>query len=256
MFGGRSIRLSLPRKLVVDLIHFGHKVPTIPVQRIMHIGELDPVRRQIAPRPSWPAIFTKAYAQVAREIPELRRAYLPVPWARLYEHGENIASIAVEREYHGENGVFFGHLHAPESLKLAEIDDALRRFKTTPIDESPDFLWSMRITRLPLLLRRFAWWYVTQVRGFRKAIWLGTFGVSVYSSLGAESLHPISPLTTLLNYGVIQPSGEVCVRIVYDHRVMDGSTIARALERLERVLNEDILAELKSLAAKQTSAVA
>ncbi|HEX3315790.1 MAG TPA: hypothetical protein VHR72_12895, partial [Gemmataceae bacterium] len=243
-------------KLVVDLTHFGQKVPTIPVQRIMQIGALAPVRRQIDPRPSWCAVFTKAYARVAQEMPELRRAYIPLPWARLYEHSENIASIAVEREYRGENGVFFGHLHAPESMSLAQIDEVLRRFKSTPIDESPDFLWSLRITRLPLLLRRFAWWYVTQVRGFRKAIWLGTFGVSVYSSLGAESLHPISPLTSLLNYGVIHPSGEVCVRIVYDHRVMDGSTVARALERLERVLNEDILTELKTLAAKQTSAVA
>ena len=131
-----------------------------------------------------------------------------------------------------------------------------RRYKTTPIDASPDFAWSMRMTRLPRFLRRFAWWYVTQFRGFRKALWMGTFGVSVYSSLGAESLHPISPLTTLLNYGIIHPSGEVTVRIVYDHRVMDGATIARALIRLEHVLNEDILAELKSLAAKQTPAVA
>jgi hypothetical protein len=256
MSGGRSVPLSLPRKLVIDLIHFGHKVPTVPVQRVMQLGALDPIRRQIDPRPSWCALFTKAYAQVAREMPELRRAYLSFPWARLYEHDENIASIAVEREYQGENGVFFGHVHSPETLELARIDDALRRFKTASIDESPDFLWAMRITRLPRLMRRFAWWYVTSFRGFRKAIWLGTFGVSVYSSLGAESLHPISPLTTLLNYGIIGPSGEVCVRIVYDHRVMDGSTIARALVRLEHVLNEDILAELKSLAAKQTPAVA
>ena len=57
---------------------------------------------------------------------------------------------------------------------------------------------------------------------------MGTFGVSVYSALGAESLHPLTPLTTALNYGVIQENGDVTVRVIYDHRVMDGATVARA----------------------------
>ena len=38
------------------------------------------------PRPSWCAIFTKAYAVVAARYPELRRAYLKFPFPRLYEH--------------------------------------------------------------------------------------------------------------------------------------------------------------------------
>src|SRR5207237_261412 len=61
----------------------------------------------------------------------------------------------------------------------------------------------------------------------------GTFGLTVYSSLGAESLHPVSPLTTTLTYGVIRPDGSADVRIVYDHRVLDGAAVARALARLE-----------------------
>jgi hypothetical protein len=43
---------------------------------------------------------------------------------------------------------------------------------------------------------------------------------------------------------VIGRDGRVAVRIIYDHRVMDGGTVARALQRLESVLNEDIAAEL------------
>ena len=70
----------------------------------------------------------------------------------------------------------------------------------------------------------------------------------MYSSLGAESLHPLSPLTSTINYGVIDENGRVTVRIVYDHRVMDGSTVARALIRLEEILNGEILRELDSLA--------
>jgi pyruvate/2-oxoglutarate dehydrogenase complex dihydrolipoamide acyltransferase (E2) component len=253
MFGGRSIRLSLPRRLVNDLIHFGHKIPTIPVQKAMNVAALDAIRRDLDPRPSWVAIFAKAFAQVSRETPEFRRAYLSFPWARLYEHDENIASIAVEREYQGENGVFFAHVHSPEKLELNDFDEALRRYKETPLESISDFRWSMRITRLPMPLRRFLWWYVTSARGYRKATWLGTFGVSVYSGLGAESLHPLSPLTAVLNYGVISPTGDVAVRIIYDHRVMDGATVARALVRLERVMNEEILMELKSLQTTQAT---
>ena len=43
--------------------------------------------------------------------------------------------------------------------------------------------------------------------------------------------HPLSVLTTTLNYGVIAADGTVDVRLIYDHRVMDGSSVARALAR-------------------------
>ena len=69
--------------------------------------------------------------------------------------------------------------------------------------------------------------------------------LSVYSSLGAESLHPLSPLTTTLNYGTINDDGTVWVRLIYDHRVFDGATAARALAKLEEVLHGPILAELR-----------
>jgi pyruvate/2-oxoglutarate dehydrogenase complex dihydrolipoamide acyltransferase (E2) component len=54
-------------------------------------------------------------------------------------------------------------------------------------------------------------------------------------------------LTSTLNYGVIAPDGSVDVRLTYDHRVLDGATVARALADLERVLNCEILAELRYL---------
>jgi hypothetical protein len=196
----------------------------------------------------WCTLFTKAYAMVSAEFPQLRRAYLPFPWARLYEHPDNIASVAVERLYQGEPEIFFARFYNPDRQSLHDLEAQLRRYKEDRIDSIDDFRSSLRICRLPKPLRRLAWWYITHARGYRKAQWLGTFGVSVYSGLGVESLHPLSPLTTVLNYGVIQDNGDLSVRIIYDHRVMDGPTVARALNRLEQVLHEDILAELRSLA--------
>lgn len=248
MGSGRTLSLSLPRRLVCDLVHFAHKVPTVPVQRLINVAAVERQRSQLASRPSWCTIFTKAMALTSVEFPELRRAYLSFPWARLYEHSESIASVAMEREYQGENGVFFAHFVAPERQKLTELEAELRRLKSAPIDSVPDFQITLFISRLPMFIRRFAWWYVTHFRGYRKATWLGTFGVSVYSSLGAESLHPLSPVTSTLNYGVIQENGDVQVRLIYDHRVMDGATVARALGRLDQILNTDILAEMRTLA--------
>jgi hypothetical protein len=55
-------------------------------------------------------------------------------------------------------------------------------------------------------------------------------------------------LTTLFNYGPISADGSVTVRIHYDHRVMDGANVARALERFEKILNSEVASEVKSIA--------
>ena len=246
---GRTIPLSLPRRLICDLLHFAHQTPTVPVQRRMNLAPLVQARAAAARPAAWCTIFTKAYARTAARVPELRRAYLPFPTPRLYEHPFSIASVAVERLYRGENAIFFGHLHAPEDQTLHDLDERLRRFKEAPIEGFGLFRRALRVSRLPRWLRRSAWWYALNVFGTRRARDFGTFGVSVYSGLGAESLHPLSPLTTTLNYGVIEADGGVTVRIVYDHRVMDGATVARALALLEDVLNQEMAAEVRQAAA-------
>src|SRR5205085_5256974 len=97
-------------------------------------------------------------------------------------------------------------------------------------------------------IRRFLMWLGLNI-GRQRANYFGTFHLSVYSGLGAESFNPLSPLTTLLNYGPIDPDGGVNVRILYDHRVMDGATVARVLERFEAILSGAIADEVRSLAA-------
>jgi hypothetical protein len=69
------------------------------------------------------------------------------------------------------------------------------------------------------------------------------------ASLGAAGLHILSPLTTTLNYGIFEPDGAIDVRLAYDHRVLDGAPVARALAALEHVLRTEILEELRRLPA-------
>ena len=134
MASGRTLSLSLPRRLVCDLVRFAHRVPTVPVQRIINVSALEAVRSALPqPRPSWCTLFTKAYGQLSVEFPEFRRAYLSFPWARLYEHSDSNASVAVERMYEGERGVFFAHFLSPERVDLMTLEAELRRFKEAPV---------------------------------------------------------------------------------------------------------------------------
>jgi len=241
-----TIPLSLPRKWIGDLLHFARKVPSLPVQRTMELASLAAIRDQCARKPSWPAIFLKAYAVVCQEIPELRRSYLARPYARLWQHAESTASVAITRRYRNEDAVFFIKIPAPETRSIRELDDLLRMHREAPIESVGSYRRLIRTTRCPRWLRRAIWSIGLNWSGNVRRKFFGTFGMSVYSSTGSDSLHPISPLTTLINYGPISGTGSVPVRIVYDHRVMDGPVVAASLRRLEACLVTSVLEELRS----------
>jgi hypothetical protein len=246
---GRMIPISAQRRMVLDLLYFARRIPTVPVQRRMSLAALVAARAACRRRPRWTAIFTKAYAIVAQEIPELRRAYIKLPWHLLYEYPTSRGLILIERDYHGEPTILPVSIKEPAQQSLRSIDERIEHTTNAPVEQLKDFHRWIAFSRLPTPLRRAAWW-IGLNWGRQRANYFGTFGVSVYSALKAESLHPLGPVTTVLNYGVISEHGEVDVRIIYDHRVMNGTTVARALARLEEVLNSVIVEELKSLRDK------
>ncbi len=243
---GRSIALSKPRRLVIDLLHFARKVPSRPVQKRMQLAALVAARKACRERPQWSAIFIKAYAIVAQEMPVLRRAYVKVPWSHLYEYPSVSASLMIEREYHGDHGLFSMLIKDAAGRSLTELRELIRIGTDAPLDNVKDFRRALRVAGWPRFLRRLLWWIGLNI-GRQRGNYFGTFGLSVYSALNVDSLHPLSPLTTVVNYGHIGDDGGVNVRIIYDHRVMDGADVARALIRLEEVLNGEIVDQLKRL---------
>jgi hypothetical protein len=48
---GRTLPLSLPRRLIVDLMHFSQQVPAVSMERRMHLGALASGRLAATPRP-------------------------------------------------------------------------------------------------------------------------------------------------------------------------------------------------------------
>lgn len=189
----------------------------------------------------------KAYGIVASRHEELRTSYLPWPVPHFYVHPINIAGVAIEKEFRGERMVLHTQIRSPETSPLLALGDSLRRYKEAEVSEIGYYRRALRTGRLPYPLRWFLWWTTLNWSGYKKSKRIGTFGLTSYGRLGAEQIHPIGPLTTTLTFGPISNSGELVVKVVYDHRVTDGAEIARCLKEFEEVLQVEILMELKSL---------
>ncbi|PZM16418.1 hypothetical protein [Rhizobium tubonense] len=250
---GRTIKLSASRRLVADLMRFSIGVPRVTVQRQMNLRPLLDARCLPDARPSWTVLFLKGYALLSQEIPDLRRAYIKFPRPQLYEHPASVASIAHEREHDGERVVLLSTINEPEQRSIPQLVTLIHAARSLPVLEIKEFRRSLELARAPAPVRWLIMWLGLNL-GRKRARYFGTFQLSVYSGLGAESLNPLTPLTTLLNYGPIGKDGSVAVRIHYDHRVMDGANVARALERFERILNGEVAGEVKSLAQSETPA--
>ncbi len=248
---GRYLRLSAPRRWVGDLLAVSRDIPLVPFERDMNLARLALARK--AAGVSWCAAFVKAFAMVSQRRPELRRSFLSFPHPRLYESSSSTAMIAVEREWQGEAGVFFGQIAEPENLSLVEVESAIRNLKTAPIESIRHYRRLLRVSRLPRPIRRAGWWFAHCVDGPTRVKYFGTFGVSVTAAEGATALSLVSPATATLHYGVMARNGDIRVRLTFDHRVLDGAPVARALSDLEETLNTEILLETQGLG---TAAVA
>jgi hypothetical protein len=242
---GTYLPLAPARRWVGDLLHASRHVPLVPFERRMDLSALAAVRSQLEEPPSWCALFTKAYGIVTMRRPELRRAYFSFPRPRLYEHPHSIAAIAVERVWQEDRAVFFARLLQPGKQPLVRIQRYLDHFKQAPVEKIDSFRRLIRLSRYPRPVRRLLWWLTLHAGGSIRARRTGTFGVSVTAGLGASALALISPLTTTLHYGPLDGKGSLDVRVTFDHRVLDGSTVARALSDLEEVLNTEMIGELR-----------
>lgn len=195
---------------------------------------------------AWTLLFVKAYAIVASRRPELRRAWIPLPWPHLFESKISLASVAIERDFEGEAAVFFGLLREPDRQPLAHLQSELERWRQAPFTEIREFRRLIRYSRLPWPIRRLLWCYGLNISGAVRAKNFGTFGISITAGSGATALNLIAPVATVLNYSPFDGEHSLDVRLHFDHRVLDGQAAARALAELEMVLNGEITRELSA----------
>jgi hypothetical protein len=250
---GFSRSLPASRRLVNDLLRYAARTPLVPVDRWFDLAELAGLHSSVSPKIAWPVLFIKAYGLLCQRHSHMRQAFMPWPWPHLYEHPCSVAMLAVNRAGDHEDRLFWGRFVAPETRPLIDLQIELDRYKTEPVESA--FRRQIRFARFPSVLRRIGWW-LTLNFGSKRAKRLGTFGISTLAGLGAYNRQHPACLTTSLSYGPIDSSGQSLVTILFDHRVVDGATIARDLAELETILKAAIADELRLLADRSTEDVA
>ena len=242
---GKTRKISLPRRLIDDLMHASRGVPFVSLARSLEIGPLLEARAAAAAPAGWAAIFVKAFSIVANEQPVLRTLWAKWPWPSLYELPISTAMVAIARVQDGEDCVLPQPVAAADTMPLSDIDAQIRYAKHAPIDEVPMFRKVMRATRLPWPLRRLSW-LIGLNFGRQHANYFGTFVVTAVAAYGGGELHALTPGPFILSYGVVEADQTINVVIRWDHRITDAAPIARVLTRLEQVLNTEIASELRN----------
>jgi Cu/Ag efflux pump CusA len=100
---------------------------------------------------------------------------------------------------------------------------------------------------MPLPLRRLIWTIGLNI-GRQRANYFGTFAITSLAALGSETVVAHTPGPAFITYGLVQPDHSMELLFHWDHRIYDGIIAARAMRRLEAVLNTEIAEELLALA--------
>jgi hypothetical protein len=165
----------------------------------------------------------------------------------LYEHPHSVASIVVEREWKGNAAVFFDRIYQPEEQSLREIDSHFHIMKRVSVEVLGSYRHMIRIASYPLPLRRLLWHIALKGSGRMRTKYFGTFSIN---SVGGRYGQPTQSMTLQSMswfYGRIRPDGSMPLHCFFDHRVIDGASVARMVSEIERTLNHDIVAELHAL---------
>jgi hypothetical protein len=246
---GRYVPLTPARRMIADWMHFCRHLPMVVAERRMRLRPLVEARNQCCSRPSWVAIFLKAFSAVAARRPELRRSYRSFPWPHLYEHSRSLGLITVERMEAGEPTVLLTKLKYPDRLPLTDLDARVRKCQEQPLEEFPIYRRARRTLWLPWFLRRWLLWGGFNLSGRFRAENIGTFALTSPAAAGAGLVQLQTMMTSTIHYGLFEPDGCLDFRLTFDHRVYDGAFAARVLVDIEQVLLTDVVAELESMRA-------
>ena len=231
---------------MADYMWAASGIARVDVTRRVAFHDLISVRSTLRNPPTWTAIFVKAFAIVAAEIPELRRVYMRLPWPHLYEYTDSTVVVAQERKIMGDTGVLPLRFHKPNAIPLAQLSEMIRRAADAPLERTSFHRKLIAIARLPLLIRRVIWGVCLNIPRLRREI--GTYGISSVARWHSELGTSRTALPCLLSYAPADGHGNVKVRLSFDHRIFDGALAGRGLSRLDEVLNSLILEELRELA--------
>ncbi|MCE9630079.1 MAG: hypothetical protein K8S94_05080 [Planctomycetia bacterium] len=239
---------------VNDIAELAKTIPLFPVEREMRVADVAAARSAAARRIGWAAIFLKGYALVAREMPVLRSWLTGRFVPRIATSSLSVGILAMNRIDDGTDRLFFARLASPDIASLPLLQAAIDRFATEPTERV--FRRQRQLESLPQPLRRAILRWNMRSLSPKRATRIGTFSLSTLAGLGATNRFHPTLCTTSLSYGPLDAEGRCLVTAIADHRVLDGAAVARALGRLEEVLANEIVAELRSVPAAPAGAAA
>jgi hypothetical protein len=250
---GTVRKISIPRRVIIDLMRASKDVPFVAVRRTLSIERLAAARKGLSHRPAWAAIFAKGFAILAKEQPVLRRAYLKWLWPHFYEFPQTVAMIVVAPNA-TPDGVLLFPIKAPDLIPLNEADASIRTAKTQSVEATPFFRKTLMVTRLPNPIRRLAWMIGLNF-GRQRGNYFGTLLVTSVAAFGGGEVEARGPQPFILSYDKLSSEGTIDVMIRWDHRITDAAEIAVALSRLEQILNNQVADEILTLASTAPGAV-
>lgn len=248
---GRWLKIPPSRSLVRDVLHLQRAVPSYAHDRIFRLADLARCRHECAQKISWPVLFIKAYAQMASEHPVLRQCYMPLPWSHLYEHPDQIATLAMHRRHNDQDWLLWGRFSNPQEQSLCALQEKLDQYRQQPVPEI--FRRQYRLAHFFTPFRRLAWWLTYHLSGHKRCKRLGTYFLTTISGAGAEIQEPPCLHTSGFTYGPLDDSGACRVTITYDHRLMDGHHVARMLSEFEQRMQSTVMEELNQLSTAGTA---
>lgn len=243
----KSGRILIPRsrRLTLDVLHFHRQVDTCAHDRQFDLSRVTDLRRRLPQRVSWAVLFIKAFAIVAARRPVLRQTFQRWPWPHIYQHPDNVAMLATHRVHQDEPWVFHSRFERPEQRALIDLQYNLDRYTTEPVEKIFKRQW--QLSGLPTFARRFLFWWTLNVSVANRAKRIGTFFFTTLAGKKVEIQDPPAYFTSNLTYGPLDEQNRCRVTLSYDHRLMDGSTVADCLIELEAELNGAIADELQSM---------
>ncbi len=240
---GRSIGLSVARRIVTDYMWASRAVPTVWVKRRISIPKAVAARQSHPDRPAWPVLFAKAFALVARDIPQLRRAYIRLPWPHIHEYPDSTVSILTERQFEDDTTIIPIRFRGPDTMALTDLSRMMRQGAEMPLEATKFNRLLIGFSRLPFFLRRPVWWLFLNLPRMRRHS-AGTFAISSAAPLNTELGRARTPISCLVTYGPLDSKGALTVRLNFDHRIFDGLIAARTLGGIEQIMNTSIADEL------------
>jgi pyruvate/2-oxoglutarate dehydrogenase complex dihydrolipoamide acyltransferase (E2) component len=227
------------RRLITDLLHEARRKNNIHEFFEADITDFMAWRAEAGPQACSVTSFILAcLARAVRDQPEMQ-AYRSAFGGKLIIFDDVDVSYTVEKVIDGEPTAWAYMVRDAGQKPIREIETALQRAKTTPVEGTQTWRMASRLMRLPRPIRRLVW-LGPRYCPFLMKRYMGTVGLTSVGmfSKGGLTLLPLSPMTLTLSIGSIEQKitrrdGEYISRdivslcLIADHDIIDGAPLAR-----------------------------